>query len=320
MKTVLPAGLKRGATLGVVSPSDAPAPERMDQLAAGSRAIEAIGLHVELAPHALSNELGYAARPRDKATDINAMFARSDVQAIMCSQGGATSNATLPFLDLDMIRRHPKPFIGMSDITVLLNAITAATGLVTFHGGDVMWGWGRQVHPYDQQQFVERLIDAKGGPVAANGERRAIRGGAGEGVLFGGNLGCLLRLAGTTYFPHHSDIVLLLEGINISAPTCHSMLWQLRQCGLFANCRGAIIGHLDGMDVSAGRSMEDILLGVTDDMSFPILKVADFGHNCPNTVLPVGARVLVDAESLSYSILDEFAVVRAAQDGGGDHV
>jgi len=32
-----------------------------------------------------------------------------------------------------------KIFLGISDITVLLNAIHHKTGLVTFHGDDVMW-------------------------------------------------------------------------------------------------------------------------------------------------------------------------------------
>jgi muramoyltetrapeptide carboxypeptidase len=33
------------------------------------------------------------------------------------------------------------------------------------------------------------------------------------------------------------------------------------------------------------------------------LKVNDFGHNCPNTVLPVGGRVKVDADRQAVEIL-----------------
>jgi muramoyltetrapeptide carboxypeptidase len=49
--------------------------------------------------------------------------------------------------------------------------------------------------------------------------------------------------------------------------------------------------------------MEEILLGVTKNFDFPILKMNDFGHNCPNTVLPVGGEVLLDADRQILSVV-----------------
>ena len=50
---------------------------------------------------------------------------------------------------------------------------------------------------------------------------------------------------------------------------------------------------------------EDVLMQVTAEYDFPVLKANDFGHNCPNTVLPVGAEVRMDADKLTVEILEK---------------
>ncbi len=49
--------------------------------------------------------------------------------------------------------------------------------------------------------------------------------------------------------------------------------------------------------------MEDVLLDVTDPYEIPILKINDFSHNCPNTVLPVGGLACIDADRRTVEIL-----------------
>jgi muramoyltetrapeptide carboxypeptidase len=196
----------------------------------------------------------------------------------------------------------------MSDITVLLNAIYLKTGLITFHGHDVMWGLGREPTSYDLQEFEQRLIQGKIGSVTANGKRETVRGGVGEGVLLGGNLNCLLKLAGTTYFPDTKESILFLEGLGLTPESCAFMFSQLKQIGVFDQLNGVIIGYIDGLDNDSNMviKMQDVLLNVTNEGTFPILKVNDFGHNCANTVLPVGTRVRLDAELQAVEIVDSF--------------
>jgi len=71
----------------------------------------------------------------------------------------------LPYLDWQSIRAHPKVFLGISDITVLLNAISYKTGLITFHGNDVMWGFGRNPTLYDELEFRARFIAGRIGEI-----------------------------------------------------------------------------------------------------------------------------------------------------------
>ena len=298
--------LSPGDTIGVVSPSTPVEPDNQ-QLANGVRFLEGLGFKAILGEHVFSSTLGYAASPTEKAADIMEMFTNPAVKAIICSHGGDTANACLPYLDWHVIRDNPKIFLGISDITVLLNAIYAKTGLVTFHGNDVMWGLGRHHTAYDRQEFLDSLVEGKIGRVTPVGSRTAIRSGRAEGRLLGGNLRCLLKLAGTPYFPNFDGAVLFIESLGFEPPTCDYMLRQLQQMGVFDQIRGVIVGYIDGVDnlPEAPLHMEDVLLTVTEDYHFPILKANDFGHNTPNTTLPVGARVRMDAGEREIEIVEE---------------
>jgi muramoyltetrapeptide carboxypeptidase len=79
----------------------------------------------------------------------------------------------------------------------------------------------------------------------------------------------------------------------------------LQQIGVFDHIKGAIVGYIDSMQRTETPKphMEEILLEVTKDFEFPILKMNDFGHNCPNTVLPVGGEVLLDADQRILSVV-----------------
>ena len=298
--------LSPGDIIGIVSPST-PVEQESRQLKNGIRFLISMGFGVVLSKNVFANSLGYAASPTEKAADLMEMFANPAVKAIICSQGGDTANACLPYLDWQVIRDHPKIFLGISDITVLLNAIYAKTGLVTFHGNDVMWGFGRYPTDYDRQEFLERLVEGKIGKVNAIGPRMTIRSGRAEGRLLGGNLRCLLKLAGTPYFPDFDGAVLFVESLGFEPATCDYMFRQLQQMGVFDQIRGVIVGYIDGVDnlPEATLHMEDVLLNVTQDYHFPILKTNDFGHNTPNTTLPVGAGVRMDAGEREIEIVEE---------------
>jgi muramoyltetrapeptide carboxypeptidase len=265
--------------------------------------VQRLGLRVRLAGNLRSATLGYAATPREKAADINGMFADDEVKAVFCAQGGDSANCCLPWLDWETIAAHPKIFLGISDITVLLNAIHVRTGLVTFHGDDVIWGFGKNATAYDLDEARGRLFEGRIGLVPASRERQTIRGGFAAGKLLGGNMRCLLKLAGTPFFPDLQGSILFLEALGITPLECHVMFHQLRQMGAFEKTRGVVIGYIDGLQRKKSPvQMEEVLLEVTADMDFPILKVNDFGHNCPNTVLPVGALAAMDADARTFEI------------------
>ena len=174
---LIPQKLNRGDAVGIVSPSSPVTEVLASQLRAGIEFLSGLGLKVMVGEHAYASTWGYTAAPWEKAEDINRMFADDSIRAIMSSQGGATANACLPYLDWGVIQEHPKIFTGMSDISVLLNAINTKTGLITFHGADVVWQLGRNPSKYVQDELVARLMDGRIGAIPPNGPRRMVRGG-----------------------------------------------------------------------------------------------------------------------------------------------
>jgi muramoyltetrapeptide carboxypeptidase len=300
MDSLLSERLSKGDKIGIVSPSGAISKDRKPQLKNGIEYLRSLGFRVELAKNALKIEDSWAGTPEERAKDINSLFSNREVAGIICSQGGSTANSCLPFLDFSAIRKNPKIFMGISDITVLLNSFYSKSGLVTFHGNDVIWGFGKNPTKYDKDEFVHRLIQGKVGRLNKNSKWRSIRSGSGQGRLIGGNINCLLELAGTRFQPDFRDSIIFLEAYDVTSGDCNYMLSQLQQIGAFEKVKGVLIGYIWGLQASEKRrkqtQMEDLLKRMTSEYDFPIVKCNDFGHNCPNTVLPVGAKAKLDAD------------------------
>ncbi|APU42504.1 S66 family peptidase [Streptomyces sp. TN58] len=88
------------------------------------------------------------ATPQERAADVHAAFADPGVKAVISSIGGDDQITVLPHLDGDLLRAHPKPFLGYSDNTNLL-LFLRNLGIVGYHGASVMVELGRPgaMHP-----------------------------------------------------------------------------------------------------------------------------------------------------------------------------
>ncbi|MBI2662900.1 LD-carboxypeptidase [Candidatus Woesearchaeota archaeon] len=301
---MIPKRLQIGDTIGIVSPSGAITKETMNQFKRGIDFLKNIGFNVKIGKNALSNTLKYSATPQEKADDLNYMFADNKIKAIICSQGGDNANSILPLIDFNAIKNNPKIFLGISDITVLLNAIYKETGVVTFHGNDIMWGFGAKHTDYDEEEFKDRLVESKIGEVNHNSRWKCIRDGVAEGILIGGNLNCLNKLAGTRYLPNFKAKILLLESFDESNPPekVEAELYRLKQMGVFEKIKGMWMGYYNH---ESKILYEEIVMNVVPEYSFPILKCDDFGHNTPNTIIPIGVKIRLDSTNRKVVLLEK---------------
>jgi len=308
MHSLAPARLSPGDAIGVIAPSDPVSPAFEGRLQEGQAVLESLGFRIKLGASIRSTSLGFAATPEEKADDMHTMFNDPDVKAVICAQGGDTANGPLHLLDWDLICANPKIFLGLSDITVLLNAIHAQTGLITFHGSDLLWSFGNDLPDYEQKEFIRILLRGEVGLIPPNRERNTVRAGRASGKLLGGNLRCLLKLAGTPFWPDFTGAILFFEAYEITRKACHAAFAQLLQMGVFEQINGVVVGYIDSMQRKPipPPHMEDILQETTQGYDFPILKINDFGHNCPNTILPVGAEASLDAGRKTLKIISQF--------------
>src|SRR6184192_4074738 len=205
--TVKPKRLSAGDTVGLVLP--ATAAFEADEIQFAKEQMEAIGFKVEIAPHAFDKWGYFAGHDRDRADDINRMFADDRIAAVVCYTGGWGSPRVLPYLDYDLITRKPKVVIGYSDITAVLNAIHQRTGLITFHGPV----GGSTFDPFTLENFRRVVMTAEPAgllPTPAKKPNELIdrtnrilklTSGKATGPLIGGNLTMIATLMGTPYQP-----------------------------------------------------------------------------------------------------------------------
>src|SRR4051794_24882965 len=108
---------------------------------AGKRQLQdEFGLTVVETPHALHDPDWISRNPQARVDDLMQAFADPTIKAIISMIGGEDSVRILPYIDLDVIRTHPKIFMGYSDTTVTHFACWKA-GLSSFYGPSFMAGF-----------------------------------------------------------------------------------------------------------------------------------------------------------------------------------
>lgn len=313
---MIPKNLKKGNTIGIIAPSKHLREEHREYLGKFKDYVEdELGLKVVFGKHIFEKDkFGKAAgTPEERAEDINKMFNNKEIDAIWCYQGGGTAIQTLGLLDFDAIKENPKVFMGMSDIDVLLLAINKVTGLITFNTPDSKRGRGLDLDfDYSRKSFVERIFKGLK-EIKPNSEWKCIRRGKATGKLMGCNISSILKLAGTKYFPDFDDAILFLEGYKSDVEEMQWKLEQLKQIGVFDKIKGIVIGFMYSFQDEEQRKekeinvdFEDIVLEATKEYKFPILKINEFGHKCPNAFLPIGCKIKIDATNKKISIESDF--------------
>jgi muramoyltetrapeptide carboxypeptidase len=310
-----PPRLRVGDTVGLIEPASAS--DEPFQIQLVEEAIVAMGLKPKRAPHIL-NRYGYlAGADRDRAADVNAMFADKEVKAIFAVRGGWGSARLLPFLDWATISANPKLLTGFSDITALHMAIAAKAGFTTLHGPNAGSAWGKS----SWDSFREIAFEGAT-PLFANPEttedrlvqrrwRTRVLGkgnGKAKGRLLGGNLTVLTALVGTPYLPSFDGAILFLEDVDEAEYRIDRMLTQLGQAGVLKNLKGVVFGQctdcVNKGSSYGGFTLNDVLTQHLGSLGIPAYQGAWFGHITDQFTLPVGGLAEIDADAGTLRLLE----------------
>jgi muramoyltetrapeptide carboxypeptidase len=319
MKTLKPPALRKGDKIGIISPSE-PIVYRK-KFGRGVEALKKIGFKVVLAKGVFEKRGAYLAGRRERrAEQLNSMFKNPEINGIFCSRGGFSSSHLLNLLNFETIKKNPKIFMGFSDITVLINAIYAKTGLVAFHGQNVEHGFSYGFsgkYKYSLEYFEKAVMKNEPiGPIRKRSKIAVLKNGKAKGKLVGGNLACLMTLLGTEYEPDWNGKILFWEEFYQTSQEIDFYLTHLRLSKVFDKISGMVIGKLVGCDIlryeddwKKGKAfpINKIILNVCRDYKFPIIKGFDFGHVYPQITIPIGVKATIDTSKKLFSI-DETAV------------
>jgi muramoyltetrapeptide carboxypeptidase len=302
---VKPPALRSGDTVGIVAPASN---IKRAELDAGCAALERAGYRPFYFDSILDRDLYFAGSAERRVQELEDMFARQDVRAIVCARGGYGANYVLERLNLKKIRAHPKLFVGYSDITSLLTYFADAGGLVTFHGPMTAKDWAHE-DGVDLPSWWAALSGAVPWDVALGAEVSGLAEGEAEGVLYGGCLSLLVASLGTPYEIKSAGTILFLEDLSAKPYQIDRMLMQLKLAGKFKGVRGIIFGEmLDCLQTaSQDYTLQEVVMRVVGDLHVPIAFGVRSGHvTSGNITLPFGvqARLTVRGGQVALKILE----------------
>lgn len=302
-KKIKPKALKLGDTIAITSPAGAVWEE--NQIEVFSGILKGLGFNVVLGK-TLKEKHGYfAGTDAVRAKELNDFFADKKIKGIFCMKGGWGCARLLDKIDYQMIKENPKVFIGFSDITALLLAITAKTGLITYHGPVGNSGW----NDFTRTAFANVTQSIKPYTFDANpsGEEAIItvNSGKASGELFGGNLTVLTSIIGSGYLPDWKGKILFLEEAKEEPYSIDRMLTQLKLSGVLNSVNGIVFGKCTkclAEEPLKSFTLNEVLLQHFKPLNIPVFFGAMIGHIENKLTIPLGINANIDADKGTISL------------------
>ena len=290
---IKPRALRPGDRVGIVAPASN---VKREMLEAGCDGLRRAGYEPFYFETILERDLYFAGSAERRERELEDMFARDDIRAIICARGGYGSNYLLPALNLKQFAANPKIFVGYSDLTSLLTTFADAANFVTFHGPMVAKDFALP-DGIDLASWQNALTGATEWEIGEASGATPLLAGRAEGVLYGGCLSILVAALGTPYDIRTAGTILFLEDIAAKPYQIDRMLMQLKMAGKLQDVRGIVFGEMIHCRQSSSQdyTLEEVVLRVVGDLGIPIAYGLRSGHvSRANITLPFGVNARLE--------------------------
>lgn len=312
-----PKRLKAGDTIGLIAPGSF---ITEDELRESIDNLSLLGFKT-VYTDAILQRYGYlAGKDKQRADDLNMMFARLDVDGIVAARGGYGCSRILPYLDYNTILKNPKILIGYSDITALLYGIYAKTGVVTFHGPVGI----STFNEFSVRNFNDILMSSKKSITLYNAVEEKEKAeldvypivtGKGRGKLVGGNLSIVVSMIGTEYDVDYKDKIIFLEEVSEEPYRIDRMLTQMIEAGKFEQASGVMLGIFHDCEAKEKNpsfpkslSLKEVLLDRLGNLKIPVIYGMSFGHVTNKFTLPFGIESELDSGDGVLKLLENAVI------------
>lgn len=282
--------LKAGDKIGIVACSNSKTEKDRGKLEALTTFLKAsYQIEAVLAPTIFVKSGNVPAIERAKA--LMTFYEDPEIKAIFDISGGDLANQILPLLNYEKIAQRAIPFIGYSDLTVILNAITkkAQVSGVLFQILQIMEDPTKAA----LRSFETLFFDQEN--IILHGYWRSREQLKGEVTLVGGNIRCFLKLAGTPFFPEIEGKVLLLESASGGIERVNAYFSQLEQMQVFDQIAGLIVGDFSELrEQNETVKLAGLLKEIASAYHLPVFHTPDIGHQPASTAVPLGKEIRLD--------------------------
>ena len=286
---------------------------KADYLERGVAALARLGFRARYEPEILAKAQYTAGSDERRAAELMRAFADSEIKAVWAARGGYGAMRLFGRLDDELLRQHPKVFIGYSDLTALHLYFYRRFGWVTFHGPMVAKDLAGGEEHYDRAGLLAAITQpAPPGEIVSAKAEMLHRGHSGRvsGRLLGGCLSLIAALMGTPDELETRDAILFLEDTATKPFALDRMLRQLRLAGKFEGVRAVIFGEMTDcvQHAEQGYRIQEVLAECTAELGIPVMFGLPSGHSPHgNLTLPLGVSATLDTDQ-AVLVIDEAAV------------
>lgn len=266
----------------------------------------------------------------ERADELNELINDPDVKCIISTIGGMNSNSLLPYIDYEAFKKNPKILMGYSDISSILMAVYAKTGINTYYGPALVASFG-EMEPYDEMTFqyfndvcIEPVLPYQfirpefwtdedldwetqdRSKTRTKNTWITCKKGIAKGRLIIGNLNTITTIFGSEYMPEIKEgDILFIEDTQKSAAMMERLFAFLKLNNIFEKIGGLILGkHERFNDQKTQKQPYQILEEVLGDYDFPFLAEVDCCHTHPMFTMPIGSTIELNASDQTIILLE----------------
>lgn len=292
---IFPKPLKKGDTVGIIAPASTVSDLDIN---ACINVLNNLGYQVKLG-NSIGGKHGFLSSPDEvRADDFNSMFTDDDVSGIICLRGGYGSARILPMIDWELPKKHPKFFMGYSDITAININLNQKSNLITFHGPMIHSNFLKNFDEHSLNSFLNTMNKMNAFDNPPGRELISVRSGKASGVLTGGNLTLLTSTLGTPYEVDTKNKILFIEDVGKHTFRIDRRLTQLNLAGKLNDLKGVLVGDFKNCEPKRPdeQTLDDVIKEHFGSLNIPIISNLGVGHCKPMSTLPLGATCHMDAD------------------------
>ena len=307
-KMVIPPYLKPGDTIGFTSPAGF---ITVKDVQPALEQIQSWGFSVKLGDTIGKRDFSFGGTDNERAADFQQMLDDKNIKAIMCARGGYGAVRIIDKLNFKSLTTHPKWIIGFSDITVLHAHLNRNLGVASIHSKMCNsfpedWSKAEPVQIESIFSIKQALLGEKMKYSIVPNEKN--KWGKAEGILIGGNLKTLESLAGSVSDIKTAGKILFVEDTGEYLYSIDRMFRGLNRTGKLEKLKGLIVGGFkikpDDPGEEFGRSLQEIVLEIVKDYSFPVCFDFPVGHQKNNFAIKCGVPHLLQIKEDACSLTE----------------